>query len=239
MMEQVSELELDGNIGSYARVRFGQVETGGANGVVIDENKSSTTIKTEIVYWNATLSRLVAPKFGNQQSQKGELLRESTTLSSDLSGDGIIDIPFLEHVYHYEETNENNQYVKEESPYTRWKEYDAAKNVFVNVLDTAINYADGYYLVIPDDSSWIKNAYFTIDKETRTMTFLDLSSNSELFRICVFSEVEWGKADQSGYFEITRANGQVYCCKVSDGVKNQLGGKESDYFRRTFHLIGS
>lgn len=240
LMQLVSEIELDGNIGSYARIRFGQVETGGAMGVVIDANKSATTIKTEIVYWDAEKKKLVAPVFDESQNNRVELLRESTTLSSDLSGDGIIDIPFLKDTYRLGEGMENELlYVKSGTYYTQWKEYDAENDVFVNVLDTAINYPDGYYLVIPDGCDWVQSAYFVIDKENRIMTFWNTEEDWEMFRICVFSESEWNKMEKNDYFEITTANGLVYSCWVSDRVKSQLSGREEDFFRENIRLIGS
>ena len=238
LMQVDSQLELDGNISSYARVRFGQVETGGASGVIIDENKNATTIKTELIYWDSELQTLVAPAFEKKQGNNGELLRESTTLSSDISGDGIIDIQFLERVYQYEDAMDENQYVKAESAYTRWKEYDAAKKIFVNVLDTAINYPDGYFLVIPNDYDWVQSAYFKINKETRTMTFNNIAQDTNLFTIRVFSESEWESTGKNEYFEITRNNGLVYGCWVSARVQSQLNGKEMDFFRKNIHLIG-
>ncbi len=239
-MQVVSELQLDGNISSYARVRFGQVETGGARGVVIDENKSASTVKTEIVYWNAEKGALELPEFSGGQNQSGELLRETTTLSGDLSGDGIIDIPFLEKVYRYQDIVGNNQDVNVvECAYTQWKEYNAKDDTFIDVLDTAINYPDGYYLVIPREYGWIYNAYLLIDRETRTMTFRNLSRDWEMFRICVFSESEWEKTGKNEYFEITRSNGLVYGGWVSARLQSEFNGYEADFFRRNIHLIGS
>lgn len=238
LMEAVSELQLDGNISSYARVRFGQVETGGARGVVIDENKNATTVKTEIVYWDAELEELVLPEFSQSQNQNVELLRETTTLSGDLSGDGIIDIPFLERVYQYQDVADNNQYVRAECAYTRWKEFNAKDHTFTNVLDTAINYPDGYYLVIPEEYDWVRSAYFLIDKETRTMAFRNLKQDWEMFRICVFSESEWEKTGKNEYFEITRGNGLVYGGWVSARLQSEFNGRETDFFRRNVHLIG-
>ncbi|MDD6174282.1 MAG: hypothetical protein PUC59_00755 [Firmicutes bacterium] len=239
LMENVSELQLDGNISSYARIRFGQVETGGARGVVIDENKSASAVKTEIVYWDDTLGELVLAAFSQNQNQDVELLRETTTLSGDLSGDGIIDIPFPEWVYRVPNEEESNPYELAESVYTRWKNYRAADHTFVNVLDTAINYPDGYYLVIPEERDWVLHAYFLIDKETRTMTFRNREQNWEMFRIRAFSESEWEKTGKNEYFEITRGNGLVYGGWVSAKLQSEFNGREADFFRKNVHLIGS
>lgn len=196
--------------------------------VFVDGEKRSGSLVTEVIYWDKKNKTLVNPLYAvdkNNAQVVNPTTRFTTTISKDINRDGIYEIPTVASMPG--SVDENPVSV---CSMTTWNIFDREKQSLKGVLNTVINYSDGYYFVIPE--KWTGRVTARIDTDKRTITFYEwvaekANSNigtvgSKLLTINVFSQKEWENGDISSDFEeIARGRNSVYS-KASEKIDDEL-----------------
>lgn len=211
-INNISRVELDPTVVRYEAVKVGNISTN-VIGVVIDGYKSDNCMQTEIVYWDNKKGGMVAP-LSNTNGDSNDTLRPTATISSDIDGNGIIEIPIVRQMPGdiSKEDGTGPCYI------TQWSWYDVSKGGWEFVYNMVANFSDGYGFQIPDE--WEEDKVTArIDTETKTLTFYEWVENSEgvgaqgvaILKIQVFSDSEWQDEKKiEGFTVLRKQNGRVY-----------------------------
>lgn len=143
----------------------------------------------------------------NAENGITQTFRSSAAACCDINNDNSLDIPIMYSPnITYTVPQGNNLF-----PLTKWCSYDGAQTVVT--LMAAMNYTDGYYLILP--KRWENKIVVQHEPESRSCTvllFLNGSTPTELVRIKTVSESEWTKQDNgySAYTELAAKNSMVF-----------------------------
>lgn len=210
-INNVSRVELDPTVVRYESVIVGNISTN-VVGVVIDGYKSDNWMQTEIVYWDDKKGGMVAP-LSNSNGMSNETIRPTATVSSDIDGNGIIEIPIVSQMpgETSKEDGTGPCYI------TQWNWYDVTKGTWGFVYNMVANFSDGYGFQIPNE--WEGRVTARLETETKTLTFYEWVKNQEgigaqgvaILKIQVFSDSEWQDSKKTEDFSVLRKqNGRVY-----------------------------
>ncbi len=223
---------LDGAVTAFAEPAYSHLLSGKA-AVYIDAQKGNG-MQTEIIFYqNKTLQ---APLSGNPQTVS-PTYRESTIACMDINGDGCLDIPRPQT---FPVSSKLDELAEQENlaPITGWYAYDG--KAFSVVTLAMMNYADGYYMEIPNRWSHRVIIEMDMDNRERTVYLLDAEQQevvSELVRLRTVAENEWEKSNNglTGYREITRHEGLVYIAMFSNYAGEEAVTPAA--FEKMVHLI--
>lgn len=236
-LEIISIANLDTSVTKYAAINTGRINEK-QYGVVLDGYKSTTSMVTEILYWDKVKKELVAPFYNSSSKSVKCTLRNTTTVSQDINNDKIIEIPTVNIMPGYSAT------VTDESCYiTNWQRYDTTNNTLIKVMSTVVNSSGGYWLLIPD--MWKDKIKVKTDATNHSMTFFEwkvLSKNGSgaegeaLLKIQVFTEKEWSSLKNTdGFIKLIEQNNTVYAVSIPH-PNNTLSMKIND-IQNSFKLI--
>lgn len=210
--EIIGSCRLDNSVSKYASVQTGLINEK-QNGIVLDGIRSANQLVTELIYWDTKTKSLKSP-FYDARTQNVNLTQRSTqVVSKDINGDKIIEVPFVTLLPGY------GSVATEDAAYmTNWKRYDTANNALVPVMSMVLNYADGYWFLVPD--IWRDKITTKTDTATRTTTFYVWNSSKNnpggtlgvpLLKIQVFSKKEWESGTgTTGFFKIMDTDSLVF-----------------------------
>ena len=215
-METLGSAPMDTGVTRYASVRTGLLNEK-QRGVVLDGVKASSVTVTELLYWDAQQKALVSPFYDESTKTVKSTARTTSVRSKDINGDTIIEIPIVSLMPGYSDGTAD-----EADCLTSWQRYDTQNNTFIRVMTMVINYADGYYVSIPD--MWRGKITTKMDPATRSFTFYQWMQSSQdaagvlgpqLLRIEVFTKKEWSaKSGTAGYFELAEKSNLVFAASL-------------------------
>lgn len=208
-VNNISRVELDPTIVRYEALTVGNISPN-VLGVVIDGYKSDTLMQTEIVYWDGKKGSLMAPI--SMKSGSNVTVRPTSTVSSDIDGNGIIEIPLVLNMPGITSKEDGTEpcYI------TRWSWYDVTKDNFEYVYNMVTNFSDGYGFQIPEE--WDGKVTAKVETETKTLTFYEWVDDGvvgaqgvALLKIQVFSDAEWEDGNKTeGFAVLRKQNGRVF-----------------------------
>lgn len=201
------EAELDPYVNGYYSVISGN-GAAGRRAIFLDASVGAHSSYTQILVWDAGRLKAVL---------SDSTFRAYSALSSDVDGDGIIEIPLMRATPGWE-----NAAMAETPwvyPYYKWD----GNSGLTFVLERYYNNALGYYIEIPKE--WL--SLYTLEKTEQSIRFLKTTDRALLaeFR---FIPIEQYKSEQvSGWVELTRTATTVF---VVNEAAEQVG-------RAAFHLV--
>lgn len=222
----LGSVPLDGNISEYAKISVSP-GTGDAQGVYIDAYKGDGMITDVILMKNGVpVSSFMKSTPGSTNT---ETFRPQNLVSSDVDGDGRVEIPFLTLLPGYADKK-----AEERAYLTTWKRFDGIS--FETSFSALINMTDGYYLKFPEN--WIGHVTILRDNENRARTFKvwdeELSDTLEtLLQIRVFSEENWKNADKN-WILLQKKQGFVYAALLWEHSPLSLTGNQ---LRDRFYFV--
>lgn len=239
MVETIGSAHLDTGVTKYAGVTAGKINEK-QFGVVLDGAKSGGSYVTEILYWDRANKLLQSPFFDAGTLSANYTLRDTDTVSKDINGDSLIEIPIVNLLPGYTSP------APDETCYvTNWHRYESDGNSLSRVMSMVINRQDAYWFLIPD--MWRGKITTKADRETRSLTFYEWVPDAQgktgaigaaLLKLQAFTQKEWDTAGApSGFYELTSRNAIVYAVSILQ-PDNALSLRISD-IQNSFKLISS
>lgn len=226
-LENAGQTKLDPTVTKYLAISTGLISQNQV-GIVIDSISTEYHMASEIIYWDKQKQVLEAPLSSNDN--KGNVTERFTkTISSDIDGNGIIEVPITFPMMGYSYLDiiniDDNVIKNKREMYcyiTQWSNYDPVSKGFIENEDMVINEYDNYYLKVPN--TWESEVIGIIDIETNSLIFSDWDINdagigaagSAILKIKVFDEEVWelNSEDNRDFQELERANEKVYAVSI-------------------------
>ncbi len=213
----IDSVLMDSTVVKYNNVQFGKLNEF-QEGAVIDGTTDKSKTTTEIVYWDSSRKKLMAPLYNFQTFSSTAFLRDNFVQSEDINHDGIIEIPQLD--LSYDGSDNNAVYV------LSWFRYNTRNLTAEYVNSVIMNNNDFYIFVVPDEWKGSKQGLYKIkleyDSSNRTMTiFEQVESNGhfvngrKILEITLMPKNEYdGLKSKSEYVVLAQENNRVYASKV-------------------------
>lgn len=226
-LENAGQTKLDPAITKYLSISTGLISQNQV-GVILDYVSTEYHMASEIVYWDKQKQVLEAP-LSSDDNKSNVTERFTKTISSDIDGNGIIEVPITFPMMGYSYLDignvDDNSMKNKKEVYcyiTQWSNYDPDSKGFIENEDMVINEYDNYYLKIP--GTWEREVTGIIDLETNSLIFSDWDINgagvgaagSAILKIKVFDEEVWelNSEDSKDFQELERANRKVYAVSI-------------------------
>lgn len=220
----VGAVSLDGAVYKYENAQAGFIG-GGVFAMVLDGSRSKSEHTTEIVCWNGDEKALFAP-LNDENTHSAGITRSLPTISADIDGDGVIEIPENELMQGYSPDSDSAMYL------TAWSKM--TENGMETAMRALMRSEQGYYFIFPE--GWEETVTVQADSDKNTMHFFRVDSeelySSELFRIKIFTRDEWAKrskesegavpAEEVEYIELAETEYYVYAALLMSGAQ-ELG----------------
>lgn len=214
-------------------------------GMILDGLRSDGKYISEVVYWDKESQQLIAPTNDINTSRAVTFIRSAPTVSQDIDGDGIIEIPRDKLLPGYTESSEKPLYL------TSWfKLTDAGvRLVFQAIMRNDHGYFltfepgwDGSVTAQPDQNAAIMYFYHTDEDD-------DMPFSNELFRIKIFTLDEWKNRSKDSednsetvedntqphdYTMLAQTDYYIYAVLISDPENS---GISASSLSSQFHLI--
>lgn len=237
--EMIGSCRLDNGVTKYASVQTGLINEK-QKGIVLDGMKSANALVTELLYWDSTSKTLRSPFYNASAKNANSTLRNTSVVSKDINGDKIIEVPIVNLMPGYTSTTANDA-----AYLTNWHRYDTQTKTFVRVMSMVLNYADGYWVLVPD--MWRGKISTKTDTATRTITFYEWVVTSKkspgkvgdaLLKIQVFTQEEWENGTgTAGFFKLLDSNNMVFAASCPS-PENSLSMSPSEV-KSSFKLISA
>lgn len=200
---------LDGGVTSYAEPIISKLSDG-RPALYLDAIKGTGTL-TEIVWFEGSTLKSTYDAVTTETSLT---YRPSAVYLKDINGDGNMEVPIMSAL-----PSTVNKLDTDKVYVTSWGSFNG--NELTTVMNTFMNYTDGYYLSIPDN--WMNRLHLARKTDSRQRIFysydpeLELQGN-EVFRIIAvpLGDIESGKIDISTYERLGEHTDMVYFAKVID-----------------------
>ncbi len=219
----------DGSVSGYLSVAATKL-LNGKPAVFVDAQKGTGAI-TEAFYLDG--ESLVNPLFDRETGTTAISERPSTKISSDINGDGTLDIPMLELLPGYEDAAENDRiYI------TRFCTLNNGS--LVVTLSALMNYTDGYYFTIPKALDGRITLTRNIEARTRTIYLYDKNKatrGAELFTIKTVNLNNWETSNTQNWHKILEDKTTVYAVLISEYDGSEALSVEQ--IKSEFNLIGT
>ena len=231
-VSKISTCDIDGAVASFNEPVFGALTTG-TPAIYVDAAKG-TGMQTEILFIKD--GELTSPMYlALASAAASPTYRNNTVVCSDINSDGYLDIPLIDPINNFNPQTDETLLV----PTTRWCSYNGS--TLTTTTLAVMDYTDGYYFELPPKWQQSTNVLMSVENRQRTVVLWNTETAeviSELVRVRTVSEAEWDIADNgyNGYYELARADGEVYAAMFSAYVGPEAITK--DQFQKLFHLIG-
>lgn len=236
-INNISRVELDPAVSRYEAMTVGDISPG-IMGVVIDGYREDGRMITEIVYWDQEKNRMVAPLSSKEENNPTE--RVTSTISSDIDGNGVIEIPFVTQMPGEAAPSDGT----EPCYLTQWNWFHVEKGTWEFVYNMITNFSDGYGFQLPEE--WEGHVTAKIETETKTLTFYEWVVDRDgvgaqgvaILKIQVFSDSEWQDGNGTeGFAVLRKQNGRVYAVQIpSTGSPYSLTYEE---VQKNFKLVSN
>ncbi len=199
---------LDSEVTAFVNIQCGKIDAEDEC-IVIDGSKNNGQLTTQVLRFDSENQLLLNPLV--TQNENGAVVnsttRKNAATSRDINNDGIVEVPVVTQMSAPRNTDAGSV-----CSITSWKQIDTSDDSLKTILNTVMNYTDGYYLIIPD--SWNGKVTGISNAENREINFYvwDAESSSlgdRLLTICRFTRSDWDKADKDKYIKIesVKSNG--------------------------------
>ncbi len=216
--ETMGEAPVDPNITGYVSCKAEKTNEHYPMKVYLDAPKGAGMMITEILYWDAEISKLIAPLYDEEAGANTASLRYENILSADINNDGQIEIP-VQSVY-----ENNDSGAQKEFYVTDWVYFDSSSPAYY--VRTFVNVADGYFINLGSIDN--KNLYVReLSSASRSSWIVCSASSGKVGGKVLFTVfgVPAGKYDESrysSYVKITQSSDKVICVSLdSDGINEE------------------
>ena len=235
-VEVMGSCRMDSGVTKYVSVQAGLINEK-QNGIVLDGAKNAGSRVTELLYWDKKSKALESPFYDAKTQTANYTMRNTSVVSKAIHGYKIIEVPIVSlFPGHRGEKTDDTAYI------TNWHRYDTQTNTFVRVMSMVLNYADGYWFLMPD--MWRGRVTTKMDTVTRTITFYEWKAAGKnsgtvgeaLLKIQVFSQKEWDSGTgTAGFYKLLDSDSAVFAAS-SPSPANALSLSISDV-KSSFELI--
>ena len=204
------ETKVDANISSYSPINVIPASSSSPMMIYVDAFKGERQMITEVIYWDSENNELYNPFFNLDTMSNEATLRYDPIPSSDLNGDGVIDIPYQVEVLSSSADpiaiDPNNVYI------TSWLNC-YPDGGFETVENALVNFEQGYKITVANEERYAitlerqsDNAVWTIcEKDTVT------GENIQLYSVITVSSES---AQESNYPTVATADGFSVCVNI-------------------------
>ena len=178
---------LDGSVAEYLGAQAGSI-TESITGLFLDGYRSDGTCCTELVYWNPSTAQLVTP-LNSPDDKHAMFTRSCRAVSTDINGDGIIELPGDELLPCYSADDADALYL------TTWHCYLSGSSTH-EIGAMLMREQQGYNIIFKD--SWRGRVTARADSTSggrEIMYFCQVAKDGgfgvEIMRIKPFTAAEW------------------------------------------------
>lgn len=250
----VSKVTLDPKAINYVSLKSENLGIQYPVKIYIDANVSATSMITEIVYWDNSAKKLIAPLFDEKKGVNLVTRRNEPIASRDINNDAIIEIPI-------QTVLPDSGYASTDIPpqdsdgagqadvnaaqklyLTKWVQFQGNGSQKMKVVSySSINYSDGYMFLYPDD--WIvdeENPKVTIisNQKERRWTFFareNGKTGEALFNILTIPTDQWAKNPNADYTLLKENGSVVYVGRLSSAASQY--GIDFDQLKSSISVI--
>ena len=236
------EFSVDPIIASVYSVSLDKDKTNGNVRFYLDGYRVDNGMTTELFYWNRAEKSFERPRYSNNVSLPTAATRSTALACADINDDGVIEIPFEEHIPGSELVSAAKSAPKKQS-IIRWMKYNSYgfSSVYYEILNSPYNYS------LKIKNEWYGNFTVKNYSEKGVLTFFstgdfnefpirsfslgedaekDLNTATDggkpyyeddptaLFTVAAFAENEGSLYDLSGYRYLKSDNGYNYYCRI-------------------------
>jgi len=250
----ISTVMLDSKTISYVSLKKEDLGTQVPIKIYIDANAGSSSMITEIVYWDSKAQKLVAPLYDEKKGANLVTKRYESIASQDINHDAIIEVPVQivlpDSGYASTELPSNDTRDTAQTDagaaqnlyLTKWVQFQGSSSQESKVVAySSINYSDGYMFFYPD--RWIKdeeNPQITIisNQKERRWTFFareNGKTGDELFNIWTLPADQWAKSPNADYTLLKENGSVVYVARLSNAASRY--GIDFDQLKSSISVI--
>ncbi len=192
---------LDSDVTSFVNVQCGVVGNK-RQCIIIDGGKNNGQLTTQVLYFDTENQQLLNPLVSKNEngSTLNSTTRKSAVTSKDINNDGVVEVPVVTQMSAPPDTDAGSI-----CSITSWKQVNPDDGSLKTILNTVMDYTDGYYLIMPE--SWNGCVTGLNNAENREIDFYVWDSENPvlgdiLLSICRFTRSDWDKADKGKYVMI-------------------------------------
>lgn len=221
-----ANIEMSGYTQSYLSCRQGETESG-SQAIFIDALKTDGDVKTDIITEGYGTYQNSSTVFKDKVLNK--TLRQTGYLTSDVDGDGILEIPTTETMTGY-----SGEDAEQMTVWSVFKDDFSLSEKYRGYY----NLSDGYFFSLPKEL--LGKVTVKLDEKTGETVFYRLEktaaeSTTELFRINVVNSSEYENYRALGYMLLTDAGQLRYIVKRT-GTDDELCLKLDD-IKSNFYVV--
>lgn len=163
---------------------------------------NGNSIRTEVIYWSNMYDSIVSPFFSYSTGRTSGTSRNCLVNSSDINGDGRIDIP----------TDTSLKGVPNNVKPLDWKIYKSS--VLMHTEYSLYVKDDNYNIIIPDE--YFKSITVEYDKPSKELIVKNKNSKNTVFAIKPVLKAIYNEKDYEDYSIILDSSGYYYLAKCSN-----------------------
>ena len=180
--------------------------------IFVDGGIGETAVITDVVDISHNDFEITLPLYETNISEKPLTVRDVSTLSTDIDGDGEIEIPTVENLpYSSVINNESSR----DLSLTIWSK--VANGELVTEYKCLMNSLNGYMFIFPEE--WINSITAVYNSDNATLRFYEVDESGtlgdEVFSIRSFSEIKW-KENNYDYNRLASSGAIVFGYTVSE-----------------------
>lgn len=229
----MGETKLDSNISSYVSVKTEKESENSPLKIYADALKGEKQMITELIYWDAEKSQLIAPWLDKETLTNSITLRHEPVECTDINNDGKIDIP-IQILFTAED--EIKEPIGNERLYlTVWMNFNDGNAKVVS--NTLINLSDGYYIKLTEEEVNSIGVRVYNQKNCWVIYLKNDYKNTEeaIFSVIRIDRKTWETENFESYISISENNEGVVCVYITETGKN-LGITEKTIRNKIFNF---
>lgn len=180
--------------------------------IFVDGGISETAVITDVVDISHSDFEITLPLYETNISEKPLTIRDVSTLSADIDGDGEIEIPTVENLpYSSVINNESSRNLS----LTIWSKVENGE--LITEYKCLMNSLNGYMFIFPEE--WTNSITAVYNSTNATLRFYEVNESGtlgdEVFSIRSFSEIKW-KENNYDYNRLASSGAIVFGYTVSE-----------------------
>lgn len=180
--------------------------------IFVDGGISETAVITDVVDISHNDFEISLPLYETNISEKPLTVRDVSTLSTDIDGDGEIEIPTVENLPYSSVINNGGSHSLN---LTIWSKL--VNGELITEHKCLLNSSNGYMFIFPEE--WINNITAVYNSTNATLRFYEVDESgtlgNEIFSIRSFSEIKW-KENNYDYNRLASSGAIVFGFTVSE-----------------------
>lgn len=180
--------------------------------IFVDGGISETAVITEVIDISHNDFEISLPLYETNISEKPLTIRDVSTLSTDIDGDGEIEIPTVENLPYSSVINNGSSH---NLNLTIWSKLSDGE--LTTEQKCLLNSSNGYMFIFPEE--WINSITAVYNSTNSTLRFYEVDEGgtlgNELFSIRSFSEIKWKENDYD-YTRLVSSGATVFGYTISE-----------------------